>query len=299
MKKMLLSFILLFVFNVAQSAWPTQDITVIVPFPPGGVNDQLARTVAPDLEKELGVSVTIINKPGAANGVALNSVLSSSNNNHTFIFTNEDIILGQISAGTNLHKHVQPVTIIGTVPMLLVTNNGAGLQKFQKDLKNQAKVNIGNNGIGGAAAVWIAQIKLPLDVNQIPYKGATPLLVDTLTGQVDYGIMSITGWQQNLQAKKIFPVFVTSQFRSPALPNVPTFTELGIRGEPANIWFGVFTRQDTDGEAVYKFNRALRNVLKMESTKKFQQSGMNFLDFNQRQSETFINNEIKKFNVAN
>jgi tripartite-type tricarboxylate transporter receptor subunit TctC len=299
MKKNLLFFILLFVFNYAQAGWPTRDVTIIVPFPPGGVNDQLARSVAPNLEKQLGISVNIINIPGAANGVALNHVLASPNNNHTFVLTNEDIILGQTLAGTNLHKQFQPVAIISTVPMLLVTNNSAGVAKFQKDLKKHAKVNIGNNGIGGAAAVWLSQSKSSLDINQIPYKGATPLLVDTLSGQVDYGLMSITGWHQNLQAKKIFPIFVTSQSRSPVLPNVPTFTELGIRGESANIWFGVFTRQDTDGEAVYKFNRALRNVLTLDLTTKFQQSGMNFLDFTPRQAETFINSEIKKTNISN
>jgi tripartite-type tricarboxylate transporter receptor subunit TctC len=270
-------------------AWPSKDITIVVPYAPGGVNDQLARLIAPDLESILRVPVQIKNMPGAANAVAVNHILNEKNDSHTFLFTMDDLIIGRN------YEQFRPVTIIGTVPFMVVGNSKRSVQEFKEQVRTRKLVSIANNGAQGSAAFWLSQLHTTLQINPIPYKGLAPELTDVLAGQVDYGVASVTGWHPHIQAGKLVPIMVSTN-RIPLYPNVPGFKELGIVGPSASTWFGVFARQDTDTLAVKKFSDTVRlrvkNNIKVQN---LQETGMDIVNLDATASAAFISREITRF----
>lgn len=274
---------------VAQ-AWPNKDITLVVPYAPGGVNDSLARLIAPDLESILKVPVQIKNMPGAANAVAVNHILSEKNDNHTFLFTMDDLIIGSRN-----HEQFQPVTIIGTVPFMVVGNSKRSLREFQSQIRNRRNVSVANNGATGSAAFWISRLHTTLNINPIPYKGLAPELTDVLAGQVDYGVASVTGWHPYIQSGKLVPIMVSTN-RISLYPTVPGFRELGFVGPTATTWFGVFARQDTDVEAVKKFSDTVRLIVKNNTkVQDLRNTGLDIVNLDLPASASFINREITRF----
>jgi tripartite-type tricarboxylate transporter receptor subunit TctC len=125
---------LLGIISTAVLAWPTQPITIVVPYPPGGVNDQIARFMQSDLESILKVPVQIENKPGSANAVAMNYVLNKPDNNHTFIVSMDDFIVGPLYKDSKLYQEFKAVNVVGTVPYLLYSGSNGTLANFKKQI---------------------------------------------------------------------------------------------------------------------------------------------------------------------
>ena len=284
---------LVFLLPTLVLAWPSKEITFVVPYAPGGVNDQLARLIAPDVESILQVPVQVKNMPGAANAVALNHLINEKNDNHTFLFTMDDLILG--NRVSHNFEQFYPVTIIGTVPFMIVGNSKSSIKRFQQQIHNKQTVSISNNGANGSAAFWIDQLHTSLIINPIPYKGLAPELTDVLAGQVDYGVASVTGWHPYIQAGKLVPIAVSTG-RIALYPQVPSFRELGITGPLATTWFGVFARQDTDAEVVKKFSDTVRLIVKNNTKiQNLHETGMNIVNLDIPTSSIFISKEISRF----
>lgn len=295
MKNLFLSCLLFVIAGLAQ-AWPSKEITLIVPYPPGGVNDQIARYMAPDLESILRVPVQIKNMPGAANSVAINYILTRDNDDHTFMITMDDFVLGPLYQGNRSYQNFQATNIVGRVPYVLFGGPRADLKKFQKQIKSGATVNVGNNGANGGAHLWITGLQSPLVVNSIYYKGSTPVLADVTAGHTEYGVSSIAASYQFVKDSRLVPLMTSGAQRSATYPTVPTAKELGFRGPDSQTWFGIFTRKNTSAAAVARFSDVSGIIIKNNPRmQEFAVSGMNIVNLRGVQAEEFFQKEIKHF----
>ena len=296
--KKIIALILTFITTTV-FAWPTQDITLIVPYPPGGVNDQLARLMQPDLESILRVRVQVLNFPGAANSVAINHVMGKPNDDHTFIVSMNDFIVGPLYQNNTAYTNFKAVNIIGSVPYVMFGNSKASTEKLQRQIQQKATVNVGNNGINGGAHLWITNLKSPLTINSIFYKGSTPVLTDTMAGHIEYGVSSIAASYNFIQAGNLIPVMQSGQRRSTTLPKVPTQHELGFRGPDASTWFAIYSRKDTSDVAVNKFSASARLIISNNPyLQEFKTTGMNITNLGLAESDVFFKQQIQLFEAS-
>lgn len=294
MKKLIT--LLLLLVSTCVLAWPNKEITLIVPYPPGGVNDQLARIMQPDLESILKVPVQIKNMPGAANGVAINHVLGSTNDDHTFIITMDDFVLGSLYQGNKSYNNFKATNIIGTVPYVLFGGPNSSTDHFKQQIKNKQTVNVGNNGINGGAHLWGDNLTSKVKINPIFYKGSAPLITDVIAGHTEYGISSLAASYQFVQSKKLIPIMQSGKTRSLTYPDVPTANELGIKGADSSTWFGVFTRKDTSANATNRLSNIVKLIVANNSKiQEFKNSGMSLNNLTQDSANQFFVQQIQQF----
>lgn len=297
MKKSIASLLLL--ISVSAWAWPSKDITLIVPYPPGGVNDQIARFMQPDLESILKVRVQVLNLPGAANSVAINHVMSNTNDDHTFIVSMDDFVVGPLYQNNSAYNNFKAINVIGTVPYIMFGGPVASSSKLRQQIQQKAVVNIGNNGINGGAHLWITNLKSPLTVNSIFYKGSAPILTDVMAGHTEYGVSSFAASYKFIQASKLTPVMQSGKQRSVLYPKIPTQYELGFKGPDALTWFAIFTRNDTSAVASQRFAEVARLIISNNShIREFSISGMNVTNLGLNESDIFFKQQIRHFETS-
>lgn len=296
MKKILFFILTLFLTTPSNAGWPTKEITLIVPYPPGGMNDQIARIIQPDLESTLKVSVTVQNLPGAANAVAINHVLSKPNDNHTFIVSMDDFVTGPLYQNNKSYMAFRSINIVGTVPYLIFGGKAASAVTFKNQLDNGHMVNIGSNGINSGSELWLKNLASSLKFNTVPYKGGSQLLTDVMAGHAEYGVISITAAYPMIQNGDLIPLVQSGKNRSAAFPGVPTQSEMGLDGPPSIAWFSVFTRNDTLNLASEKFSAAVRTIV-ADSAKiqRFRNTGMEVINLNYTESNLFFQQQIEHF----
>jgi tripartite-type tricarboxylate transporter receptor subunit TctC len=282
--------------QTAHARWPTKEITLIVPYPPGGMNDQIARIIQPDLERVLKVTVTVQNLPGAANAVAINHVLSRPNDNHTFIVSMDDFVTGPLYQNNRSYTAFKSINVIGTVPYLILGGRTASVSEFKNQIDNRHTVNIGSNGINSGSELWLKNLQSSLKFNTIPYKGGSQLLADVMAGHSEYGVISITAAYPMILNGDLIPLVQSGMNRSAVLPLVPTQAELGLSGLPAIAWFSIFTRNDTMDSASKKFSDEVRMIVAENSKiQRFKSTGMDITNLNYTQSALFFQQQIEHF----
>lgn len=282
-------------FTSVCSAWPTKDITIIVPFGPGGTSDFQARTYQMDIEQQSKVSVIIKYLPGAANSVAMNHMLSIDNDDHTFMVTADDFLTGPLASNNRNFERFVPVVILGSVPYVMFGGPHANRETLRRQILEGKTVNVANLGLNGSAHLWTSTLRSGLKINPIPYKSSPVLLSDVIGQHVEYGAATIWTVNTQFQDKKIVPMMISSQVRNPYLPDVPTFKEMGIKGETWTGWLGVVTRKDTSPDALAAMNRMLRTIISGNPRiQNMANQGVEILNLTQPESEKFLQFEIKK-----
>lgn len=257
MKKLIFACIML--WSGLAMAWPTKEITIIVPFPPGGVCDTLSRTTAAELEKSLNTKVVVRNMPGGTMTVAVNHMLSNDNDNHTFLCATSDLMLGSITQKTGHHERFVPTNVVLTVTPFVFGGANASPEKFRQQIQAGGPINIGNVSQLGHWHLWTINLQ-GLNTNAVPYKGQVPLTTDVVGGSIEYGVGIIVNLMQFVQEGKVVPVMFGGNQRHPLFPNVPTFREMGLKGDAAQDWTGFATRGDTDPNALRRFSSAVRTI---------------------------------------
>lgn len=297
---------ILFATNVVAQEWPNKPIRWIVPFPPGGAMDVMARALAEKSSKSLGQAVVIENKPGAGGNIGADFVARSDADGYTMMITS-------IGMATNKYlypklsydpvKDFSPVSLIAIVPNVLVTNATQPNVKTVSDVIANAKAQPGKltyasagNGssIHLAGEVFTSMAKI--DMQHIPYKGSNPAVTDLLGGQVNYMFDSITSAKPHIDAGKLRPIGITTSKRSKALPNVPTIAESGLPGYEVTPWFAVFVPAATPKPIVKKLNAALLDALKSPEIKaKFDGIGAEPLGTTPDELANYLNKEIERW----
>ena len=259
-----------------------QSVTsIVVAFPPGGPADSLARVVATQLEKELKQTVVIENKPGGNGAIAASQVARARPDGQTLFLSS----VGAISINPALYpkliydpaKDFAPVSLLVSTPEVLIVgpNHPSKTAKdFVARAKTQKGVTMASSGVGSMPHMAIVQLKLSTKANilHVPYKGAAPAITDTIGGQVDGFIGDISGLMSNIKAGKAKALAIAAPKRSPLLPDVPTFDELGVPNVYANNWYGVFAPKGTPADKVAELNKVFAKVLASPELQTYQAS---------------------------
>jgi len=251
-------------------SWPSQTIRIIVPFPPGGTTDQIARRVQPLLEQKLKTSIVIENRGGASGSIGTQVAVTSPPDGTTFLMVFDThganpSLLPKLPYDTL--KDLAPIMLIGTSPMVITAHPTSPYKSFA-DVIAAAKdkpgtVSYGTIGSGSLAHLTMTQIGNALDVTMthVPYKGGGPLTTDALGGHVPVAIASILLLSPHITAGALRPLAVTSAKRAAQLPDTPTISELGIAGFGAESWWGLLAPAKTPPEIIARMNAAMAEAL--------------------------------------
>ncbi len=255
-------------------AYPDKPITIVVPFAAGGPTDKVARDFAESMRKPLGGANIIVENVGGAGGtLGANKVAKAAPDGYT-------LLLYHIGMATSpgLYRNLpfkvlddfEFLGMINDVPMTLVgrstlpANNYAELVKWLE--ANKGKVNLANAGLGAASHLCglLFQQSLKIEMTTVPYKGTAPAMTDLLGGQVDIMCDQTTNTTAQIEGGRIkaFAVTTPKRLTTPALKDLPTLDESGLKGFNVQIWHGLYAPKGTPKAVLDKLNAALRDALK-------------------------------------
>ena len=260
-RSMLLAACLSLCGPLAAADFPTRPIRLIVPFPPGGNTDILARILAQKVTDDWRQQVVIDNRPGAAGLLGADIVAKGSGDGYTLLMT----ALGGITV-ENL-KSFAPLMLVATAPSVLVVHPSVKANSVKELLDyaraNPGKLNFGSSGPGSQSHLGPELLKsmAKVDFTHIPYKGAGQSIADLLGGQVQFLMSPYGALSSHIKAGKLRALAVTSVKRASSTPDLPTVAESGVPGYEASGWFGMLAPVHISKEVLTKlnveFNRAL------------------------------------------
>src|SRR5690242_15335789 len=260
---------------VAQD-YPTKPITLVVPFPPGGGNDALARTVADKMSRPLGQQVVVENRGGAGGTIATRAVARTAPDGYTILLTYTGTLAINPTlypnAGYDPRKDFAPIGLIGSQPSVLTVNpvlpvhSGAELVAYAK--ANPSKVNYGFvPGTIGHMTTEMFMRSTGIQLTKIPYKGNGPAIGDLLGGHVNMMVLSLSPILGNVKAGTLRALAVTTATRSALLPDVPTIAESAVPGFSAAIRYGIAAPAGTPKPIVEKLSRELRAAVESDEAR--------------------------------
>jgi tripartite-type tricarboxylate transporter receptor subunit TctC len=258
-------------------AWPSKTISIIVPFATGGTTDAIARTLGQELQKSLGQSVIVENKPGAGATIGADYVAKARPDGYT-------VLLGAVhhTIATSVYKKLPydfqrdlaPVSTVAMVPNVLVVNPKIPAKNVKELIalakQSPGKLTFGSNGNGTGQHLIGAQFNIAsgVDILHVPYKGSGPLTIDLLGGQIDMSFDTVTPVLSHIRAGKLRALAVTTIKRSAALPDVPTLDESGLKGFDQGTWFGVLAPVATPKDVVTRLNTEIVRIVNSPDFKK-------------------------------
>jgi len=259
--------------NAADFPIKDKPVTIVVPFTAGGPTDRVARDLAEALRKPLGANVVVENVAGAGGTIGANKVAKAPQDGHT-------LLLHHIGMATspalyrkmpyNTMDDFEYLGLINEVPMTLIGRPTLPATNF-KELQawiaqNKGTVNLGNAGLGAASHLCglLFQSALKIDMTTVPYKGTAPAMNDLMGGQIDLLCDQTTNTTSQIEGKTVKAFGVTSLKRlsTPALKNLPTLDESGLKGFEVTIWHGLYAPKGTPADVTAKINKALKMALK-------------------------------------
>ncbi|WP_338820381.1 tripartite tricarboxylate transporter substrate binding protein [Acidovorax temperans] len=250
-------------------AWPARPIRLVVPFPPGGLIDNMARLVGSRLSQELGQPVVIDNKPGAGGNVGAAEAARATADGYTLLMASPALTISPAIYKNLPYQPSQlaPVALLGRVPNVLLVNPASGIGKVQ-DLVSRAKakpgqLNYASNGNGTSLHLSAELFKRRSEtfITHVPYRGAAAAITALLSGEVDMMFDNLPSAIGQIQAAKLRALAVTTAQRSTALPDVPTLAEAGMDGFNVSAWFGVAAPAGLPAPVATRLAGALQKVV--------------------------------------
>ena len=251
---------------MAQAAYPSKPITLVVTYPPGGGADAMARLIGPKMGEALGQTIVIENKPGAGGQIGAAAVAKAAPDGYTLMLD-----ASSFSVNPSLYsklpydsaKAFQPVGVVALFPNVVLVNaqlpakNIADLIALAKSRKDAIAYASSGNGSAQHLAGALFESAAKVDMVHIPYKGGGPALNDVIGGQVPLFFGNLASTLQHVQAGKLRALAVTSGKRASALPDVPTLAEAGVSGSEIHEWNAIFAPAGTPDAVVEKLSDAL------------------------------------------
>jgi len=257
--------------------WPKGPIKIIVPFPPGGSTDPVARIIQAKLIETTGWNIIVDNKPGGTGAVGSAVAAKSAPDGQTWMITFDSHILNPAFAPSLPYKDSELANVmqIGRTPQVLAAHPDRPYKTFA-DVVADAKKRPGKVSVGVLAAsqalVLMTLIKKEndVDLNLIPYKGGGPVDQDILAGVTDVAIQSLASFSPHIRANKVRPIAVTGEARTPALPDTSTLIEQKIKGFPSYAWWGAYAPTGTPRPIIDKMHAAITKAVRSpDVTQKF------------------------------
>jgi tripartite-type tricarboxylate transporter receptor subunit TctC len=253
-------------------AFPSKPIRLVVPFPPGGGTDFIARTVSMRLAESTGWTVVADNKAGAGGTIGVAEAAKAETSGHT-------LLLGQLDnlgVAPLLYKglpyqpqrDLQPVINVADFPIILLTSSASPYRTLADVVaaaREPGRITFASAGNGTVSHLVgeLFQLRAGAKMQHIPYKGSAPALVDVVSGQVTLLSSSIPSALSQVQAGKLRPLAVSSARRSPILPDVPTIAESGVKDFDVNVWCALFAPTGVPAPVVAQLNAALHKMLQL------------------------------------
>ena len=274
MKKLVVTVAALSAMWAQADVYPSKSISIVVPFAAGGPTDRSARDLAEAMRKSLGgVTVLVDNAAGAGGSIGANKVARAAPDGYT-------LLLHHISMATmptlvrnipfKVESDFEYLGMVSDVPMTLIGRPSLPAKNFKELVtwigQNKGKVNLGNAGVGSASHLCglLFQNALQVDMTTVPYKGTGPAMTDLIGGQIDLMCDQTTNTSAHIEAKKVIGYAVTTAkpLTTPALKDLPTLQDAGLKGFEVTVWQGLYAPKGTPAEVVAKINAALKAALK-------------------------------------
>jgi tripartite-type tricarboxylate transporter receptor subunit TctC len=291
---------------IAQDAWPSKSVRFIVPFPPGGTVDPLARLAGARLTAALGQQFIVDNRPGGSGSIGTALAAKSVPDGYTYVFVFDThgvnpTLIPNLPFDTV--KDLAPVMLISTSPNAIVTNVSKPYRSFSDVIKAaKAKpdtVTYGSIGSGslGHLTMTLVQQTGGFKIVHVPYTGGGPMSVDALGGQVDLAIGTVALLTPHVKGGKLRAIAVTGDKRSHAMPDVPTLAEQGFPGFSALAWWGVFAPVGIPKPILDKFHAELVKVFNVPEVRKQlgEQLGMDLVVSSPEALQKFLVGEIARW----
>ena len=251
-----------------------KPITIVVPFAAGGPTDRVARDLAEAMRKPLGgITVLVDNAAGAGGSIGANKVAKASPDGHTLLLHH----IGMATMPTlvrnipfKVESDFEYLGMINDVPMTLITKPAIPANNY-KELTawiaaNKGKINLGNAGVGSASHLCglLYQAAIKTDMTAVPYKGTAPAITDLIGGQIDLMCDQTTNTTSQIEGKKVkaFAVTTSKRLTTPALKDLPTLQEAGLKDFEVTIWHGMYAPKGTPADVQKKLNDAIKVALK-------------------------------------
>ena len=268
----------------AQGAYPDKPVRLVVPFPPGGVTDVVARMLAQRMSADLGQPFIIENKAGAGGVIGSEFVAKAPPDGYTLLFTTPNHTINaafRAAMPYDTEKDLVPVSIAGRVPMLLVSHPSLPFDTFPGFIdyarSNPGKLNSSSAGNGTLPHVMMELLLLRtgIQVTNVPYRGAAPALADLVAGQVQLKLDTYATAGQFVAERKLNALAITSLARSKLLPNVPTVAENGLPGFEGYLWMGLVAPAGAPGMVLDRLAAASKRALRTpELLERFDKEGI-------------------------
>jgi tripartite-type tricarboxylate transporter receptor subunit TctC len=275
--RLLLALTLMSFLPLAQAAedpakYPSKSIRWIVPFPPGGGNDTIARLIGQQMATALGQQVLIDNRPGAAGALGAQVAASAPADGYTIFLAG----VGSHGLNPNLRrklpydavKDFDPISLIASAPLLVVVHPSLPV-KSVKELIALAKskpgvINYASNGTGGSShmAVELFDMVAGTRMTHVPYKGLAPALTDLMSGEVQVMFSSAVAMLPQVKAGRLRAVAMTGSKRSAAIPDIPTVAEAGLKGYETGSWYGAVAPAGTPKYAIDRLSNEIVRITK-------------------------------------
>lgn len=307
MNKLLISIVsgLAFAASAHADNYPSKPITLIVPFAPGGTTDIVARIVADKLGKELGQAVVVENRGGGGGSIGASAISKANPDGYTIgvstISTHAVNPACNPKLGYDPVNGFAPITNMARTPNVLTVNSKSPAKDFRQFLdmvkKNPGKMNYATSGTCSIQHMVGEQFKAATGtyILHIPYRGAGPALNDLLGGQVDMMFDNLPSSMSHIQAGKLRPLAIAWNKRLDALPNVPTFAELGLKQVNDPAWYGLVAPPKTPEDIIKKLNAATVKVLQLPEVKeRFKQQGAEPVGNSPAEHAAEIRTELEK-----
>lgn len=267
----------------AAQDWPSKPVRLIVPFPPGGSVDPLARLLGAKLGDILKQQFIVENRPGAGGSIGTAAVAKAPADGYTFVFVFDSHAVNQALIARlpyDTAKDFAPVMLVGTAPYAIATQAAKPWKSF-RDVVSAAKakpesVSIGSIGNGTLGHLVLVQAQQMGDfkITHVPFAGGGPMNQNILGGQIEMGIGSVALLSPQVRGGKMRAIVTTGHQRAQALPDVPTLIEQGFPGLTAYAWWGIYAPAGTPKPIIDRFHTELTNVLSQPDVRKTLSEGL-------------------------
>jgi tripartite-type tricarboxylate transporter receptor subunit TctC len=261
----------------AQDTYPTKPITLVVPVPPGGAADFIARLIGRKLADALGQPVVISNRGGASGTIASDNVAKAAPDGHTLLLNS----ITTHGIGPHLYtslpydsvKDFNPIILAAKLPLIMTINAEHSMKSVTEVVDfakaNPGKLSFASSGNGGAPHMSgeLFQNVAGIKMLHVPYRGSGPAVIDVGAGRVDIMFDAVPSLLALIQAGKLRPLAAASAERNPIVPDAPTFAELGIKGMEISLWYGLMGPAGLPQPIVQRLNAELAKILKTDEVR--------------------------------
>lgn len=277
MKKSLLTLLVAAATSLSAFAWPDKPVTLVVPFPPGGSTDMIARTISAKLGEKLGGGVTVVvdNKAGATGTIGATQVARAPADGHTFLVASlGPFVIAPHLIKTNYDaiKDLEPITVVVQAPNVLVVP-AVSAHKSLADVMTYLKANPGKmtfassgNGSSDHLTAELFWQQTGTSGVHVPYRGGGPVMTDLLGNQVESSFMNINTAMPQIKAGKLRALAITSEKRSPLLPDVPTLEENGVKNAGVQSWQAVAAPRGLPADIKKRMHEAIVSIIREPAT---------------------------------